>query len=136
MIKLFKQLAKKQHFNLYVDPYKMDCIVFINHSGEEMNKVLKKALKSKAQMPKETVKYFNDKKLNTGYYMYNPKEGIRLIFIKSDNIYNAIGVFEHEKLHLLHNILWMAGMKLCNKSEEAYAYLFADISEQFLRCLK
>lgn len=136
MIKLFKLPVKKQNFPLYVDPYRMDCIVFINTPCKEINKKLKTALVSKAQLPEEICKELDAKKMNTAHYLYQPTKGIRLIFIKCSNVMNAIQCFEHEKVHLLHNILDNAGMKLSYKTEEAYAYLFDNITEQFLRRLK
>src|SRR3982750_978969 len=103
MLKAFTQPVKKQNFPLYVDPYRMDCIVFINTSATEVNKKLKTALKSKGQLPEEICKELDAKKMNTAHYLYNPSKGIRLIFIKAENLLNAIQCFEHEKVHLLHN---------------------------------
>jgi hypothetical protein len=136
MIKELQRKAKKQHFPIYCDPYEADCLVFINMSRKEINVILKKALVSKEQLPEGIAQHLDENKMNTGFYCYNPKLGIRFIFIKGESLWRIINVFDHEKTHLVHDTMCRVGMKLCYKTEEAYAYLSDSLTEQFLKQIK
>jgi hypothetical protein len=60
-------------------------------------------------------------------------KGVIIVIIKPDATINTIC---HESFHIVTTVLGSAGLELCDKSEEAYAYLIGWVAEKLERAIK
>lgn len=58
-----------------------------------------------------------------------------IIFPDFKNTPSGIGILNHELLHLVHDVMQIAGVKYSDDSEEAYTYYFDYLTEKILNKL-
>jgi hypothetical protein len=122
---------KPKWFIINTNPYNQDVLVTINMRSKEINKLLKR-FHGIDPLSDEHNKQIDEKRLDEGLFFYNHKSKTRMIILFPKDTANLICLFDHEKVHAIHDIMDCIGMKLSSKTEEAYAYLSAYMMKQFL----
>lgn len=127
-----KDFYTKKNFLVNVDVYKIDIIVFVNGSKNEILKGLKTII------PKH-YKDFNDTELDdwgldtTEGRMIPFKGGfIVLLKAKKDYFRKFVGTLSHEMIHVCHYILRERRIPLSEDTEEAYTYLAEHLIRETL----
>lgn len=65
-------------------------------------------------------------------FTYEPAEGFIIVWLeRAPQNFETRGIVNHELFHATSSILRRAGVTLTESSEEAYAYLFQEITSQF-----
>lgn len=118
----------KKTFSIPINVYPFNLIFSFNQSDKALNKTLKKY----------NVDCKNDCLLQNYEGFYIPfGNGISLIRLRKfpKNVY-WLSVLIHEITHAVIDILRQVGVKLSEKSEEAYTYLMEYITHECLKQIK
>lgn len=85
-------------------------------------------------------------KLGPGTLVPDPRAGGALFYLPSGGFLVWLEQYKgsaqdtdiliHEVLHLVHAVLGQAGLKLCDESEEAYAYLAGHFAREIIKAIK
>ena len=119
----------KDNFIIKLKPYPFYIMVSLGEKQKELSKALKK---QKVNCNKECVKVPG----SAGYFMPF-SNSVLLIRAKAfPTSPTAMGILQHEILHCVFYIMKMVGIKLGDKSEEAYTYLHEHITEEVLKRIK
>ena len=125
------QKIKPHYFVIVTPPYKQDVIVFINIRSGGVNKVLKR--NKIPPLEKDQAEHIDRKKISTAVFLSHRTLGHRIVCLFPKNKHEVITLFDHEKIHILMDIMNTVGMgKLNDDTEEAYAYLSEYMMDQFL----
>jgi hypothetical protein len=123
-----KPINKQFILSLQMFPY--ECFVAINKTPEDVQKQL---TKYKRPLSDELFEVMKQKKIDTACFLFNTEFNVSTIFVNASSEYKAIVLFEHEKIHFLHHVFSVIGMKLSDETEETYAYAAEYLTAQFLK---
>lgn len=129
-VKPFNKKIEAKHFIIHLEPWKWDFVVCLNYTGEMVNKVMKKY--GQPLFSQEDVEYITSKPMNSGVYYIRQSGRCGVMIIKASNFGHAITTFSHEQIHGLYDALNDRGLKLCDQTEEVYAYTNESMMKQFL----
>lgn len=127
----------KKMMTLYIDPYRALVFVFLGVSSEEAyNYVMEgyshsKSVKLLAEMIKkeiESLKGGGYEGSSTVYEQFNV--GMISLNNFNKNSPSCMNSIVHESFHMITDLFQHYGIKLSNKSNEAYAYSLGDLVEQ------
>lgn len=124
-----KKYGSKQ-FILSLQMFPFDALVVINKTPVQVQDQLKKY---GIPLSDDSIDVMKKKKMDTALFLFNNEFNTSVIFIRASSEYKAIVLFEHEKIHFLHNIFTVAGIKLSDETEEVYAYAGEYLTAQFLK---
>ena len=119
---------KQLNFIIPIEIYPFSIIFSFNQKDKKLKKILKKyKIKCKEEC---THKDYD------GFFLHfeNNITLIRLYFYPETPYH--LSVLQHEILHAVFYILKQSGIKLSNKSEEAYTYLLENITQKVLKKIK
>lgn len=121
---------KPKHFVLNTGCYRQDIVCTINMRSKEIMKLFKKY--NLKPLPEDYIKAIDEKQADTGLYFYHSNKQHRLICLFPSNYKNAIQVFDHEKMHLLADVMRHVDIPMMQETEEAWCYLSEHLMQQFL----
>jgi hypothetical protein len=130
MEKPFNKKIEAKHFIITLEPWKWDFVVCLNYTGEQVNKVLKKY--SQPVFDQEATEYITAKPMKSAVYYMKQNNRCPIMIIKAPDFGHALCCFAHEQIHAIHDALGDRGLKLCDETEEAYAYTNESMMKQFL----
>lgn len=116
-------------FILSLDLFPYECLVVINKTPKQVQAQLTKYGKP---LSREMLDYIKSKPDNSAVYIFNPESATSVIFINAPNIERSISLFDHEKIHFLHQVFTKIGIKLSDDTEEVYAYSSEYLMKNFL----
>lgn len=116
-------------FVLSLDLFPYECLVAINKTPKQVQKQLTEYGKP---LSREMYDYIKSKPANSAVYIFNPDTATSVIFINSPSIERSISLFDHEKIHFLHQVFTKIGITLTDSTEEVYAYSSEHLMKNFL----
>lgn len=122
--------SKQFILSLQMFPY--DSFVAINKTPEQVQKQL---TKYKRPLSADLFEVMKNKKMDSACFLFNTEFNVSTIFINASSEFKAIVLFEHEKIHFLHHVFSVVGIKLSDETDEVYAYASEYLTAQFLRKL-
>ncbi len=116
-------------FIIKLDIFPYDCLVAINKTPEQVQKVMIKYGKPLGQ---DQIDYMHTKKIDSAGYLFHNAYNVSIIYIKSSTVKNTVTLYCHEQMHFIHHAIDKVGMKLTDETEEVYAYASEHLMNQFL----
>ena len=123
---------KPKNFVIPLNIYPFDVMVSFGQTDEELLKNLSKCL---------TIEQIKNKEL----WSDNEKDGRTVIFSSGQTLIRMpkipksakeYGTLQHEIFHATEFVLSRIGMTLCDKSDEAYAYLIGYLTSEIYKRIK
>ena len=125
---------KPHYFIINSGPYKNDIFVCVNYNVKQVEKMFTKYKCPPLSL--EAIEHIEEKKEGSALYLYHSDKQHRTILLWPRNNNEMITSFDHEKVHLLYDVMNTVGMPLCSETEEAFAYLSEFLMQQFLEKVK
>lgn len=127
-------MLKPFHFKIDIEIYRHTLHVFYLHTDLEFEKAFRKVITDNGfeEFKKQTTIFKLD-----GAGKYSSLEGASVVRFEKWENWNVedLETINHELFHITHYILKHVGMKLSDKTEEAYAYLNSFLTKRFHQTL-